>query len=93
VNLINGAQASNIFWQVGTSATMGTGSELDGTILADQSIALNTSAVVKGRVLAMNGAVTFDNNVVTIPETASALLFAFGLSLASFTRRRKISQA
>ncbi len=90
VNLINGAQASNIFWQVGTSATLGTGSELDGTILAQQSITLNTNAALTGRALALNGAVTFDNNIVAIPETSSTLLFALGVSLASLTRSRKI---
>jgi hypothetical protein len=93
VNLINGAQASNIFWQVGTSATLGTGSELDGTILAQQSITLNSNAALTGRALALNGAVTFDNNIVVIPETGSTLLFAFGLSLASLTRRRSICKA
>ena len=91
VNLTNGAQASNVYWQVGSSATLGVDSDLDGTILAQQSITLNTNAVVIGRALAMNGAVTFDNNVVGVPETSSALLFAFGLSLASLTRSRRIN--
>jgi len=67
VILIGGAQASNIFWQVGTSATLGTNSVFKGIILADQSITLNTGARVDGRVLTRIGAVTLDTNVITTP--------------------------
>jgi hypothetical protein len=49
VILINGAQASNIFWQVGSSATIGAGCVLEGSILADTSITLDTGATVNGR--------------------------------------------
>lgn len=65
VNLINGADACNVYWQVGSSATLGTGSEFVGTILALQSITLTTEATVEGRVLARNGAVTMDTNTIT----------------------------
>lgn len=68
VSLINGAQASNVFWQVGTSATLGTNTSFSGSILADQSITLNTGANLSGRALALNGAVTLDTNVITVPE-------------------------
>jgi hypothetical protein len=67
VVLSGGAQASNIFWQVGTSATNGTTPNMKRRILADQSISLNTGAVLDGRALARIGAVTFDENAVTKP--------------------------
>ena len=62
VDLIGGAQACHVFWQVGTSATLGTGTDFVGNILALTSITLNTGASVDGRILARNGAVTLDNN-------------------------------
>ena len=65
VALINGADLCNIFWQVGSSATLGTNSAFRGTIMANQSIALNTGASLLGRVLARGGAVTLDTNVIT----------------------------
>jgi hypothetical protein len=65
VKLINGASYCNVFWQVGSSATLGTNSDFQGTILALVSITLNTGANVHGRVLARNGAVTLDTNTIT----------------------------
>lgn len=73
VSLINGAQACNIFWQVGSSATLGTNSSFSGNILALSSITLNTGASVTGRVLARNGAVTLDNNTITVPSCTVAV--------------------
>ena len=67
VILSGGAKASNIFWQVGSSATLGTTSAFKGTIMADQSIALNTGATLNGRALARIGAVTLDGNAVVVP--------------------------
>jgi len=67
VILSGGAKATNIFWQVGTSATLGTTSVFKGTIMADQSISLNTGAVVEGRLLARIAEVTLAGNVVVIP--------------------------
>jgi len=64
ITLINGAQACNVFWQVGSSATLGTSSVFKGNILALTSITLTTGARVDGSVLAQNGAVTLDTNVV-----------------------------
>ena len=67
VILSGGAKAANIFWQVGTSATLGTTSRMQGTIMADQSITLNTGATLNGRALARIAAVTMDSNTITIP--------------------------
>ncbi len=67
VILVNGAQSSNVFWQVGTSATLGTTSAFVGTIMADQSITLGTGASLDGRALARIAAVTLDSNPVTRP--------------------------
>ena len=67
VSLINGAQACNVFWQVGSSATLGTGTSFAGTILALTSISAQTGATVSGRLLARNGQVSLDANVVTTP--------------------------
>lgn len=66
VLLINSASSCGVFWQVGSSATLGTGTALAGSIVALTSITLNTGASVTGRALARNGAVTLDNNQVTV---------------------------
>lgn len=65
VMLINSAQSCNVFWQVGSSATLGTTTDFRGNILALASITLNTGATVNGRVLARSGAVTLDSNTIT----------------------------
>jgi Ice-binding-like len=68
VVLINGAQARNVYWQVGTSATIGTASHWQGNIVALTSITLVDNATLLGRALARNGAVTLGtNNVITLP--------------------------
>ncbi|HSP02499.1 MAG TPA: ice-binding family protein [Acidimicrobiales bacterium] len=71
VNLINGAQACNVFWQIGSSATLGTSTQFVGTVLALTSITANNGATVQGRLLARNGAVTLDNNVITTAACAA----------------------
>ena len=68
IALINGASECNVFWQVGSSATLGSGSLFVGNILALTSITVQSSTVVRGRALARNGAVTLDNNVFTQPS-------------------------
>jgi hypothetical protein len=74
--LINGAKASNVWWQVGSSATIGTYADFQGNILADSSIVLGTSATSCGRLLAgavtASGAFTFDTNVVSVPGNPAA---------------------
>jgi hypothetical protein len=71
VIVLNGATACNVFWQVGSSATLGTGSRLVGTVLAATSITAGTGATVQGRLLASNGAVTLDTNTITRPTCAA----------------------
>jgi uncharacterized repeat protein (TIGR01451 family) len=101
VLLTNGGQSCNVFWQVGSSATLGTTTSFVGSILALTSITLNTGANVSGRVLARNGAVTLDSNsvaaavcgvppVTPIPPTLSksfspATIDAGGVSTLSIT--------
>ncbi len=71
VDLINGAQPYNVFWQVGSSATLGTSSDFKGNILALESITATTSVTVDGRLLAGNHAVTLDTNTITITMPAT----------------------
>lgn len=71
VLLTNGAQACNVFWQVGTSATLGTTSTFAGHVLAQTSITATTGAIINGSLLARSGAVTLDSNVITNSECAA----------------------
>lgn len=71
VVLTNGTQACNVFWQVGSSATLGTGSSFLGTVFAAQSITVTTGVTIEGRVLARNGAVTLDTDTISAPSCSS----------------------
>jgi len=71
--LINGAEACKIFWQVTSSATIGTGASFQGTILALTSIEVHTGATVIGRLLARNGAVTLDTNTIVAAICAAVI--------------------
>jgi type VI secretion system secreted protein VgrG len=71
VRLIGLAQSCNVFWQVGSSASLGTDSTMRGTVIALTSITLATHAVVDGRVLARNGDVTLDSNTISKPTCAT----------------------
>jgi hypothetical protein len=71
VQLINGAQACNVFWQVGSSATLGTSTTFVGNILALTSISLQATVTVSGRLLARNGAVTLITDTITRPTCTS----------------------
>jgi hypothetical protein len=62
-----------VYWQVGTSATLGTGSSFQGTIMALTSITVTTGTTVKGRALARNGQVTLDTNAFIAPTCQSSL--------------------
>ena len=79
VSLINGAQASNVFWVVGSFATLGANSTLQGTILALTSITAETGATLNGGALARNGAVTLDTDTIT------ALIPALTISITAQT--------
>jgi hypothetical protein len=72
VLLVNGAQACNVFWQVGSSATLGTGTRFVGTVMASASITATTAATIHGRLLAQTGAVTLDTNTITTSNCASS---------------------
>jgi hypothetical protein len=106
VTLINGATAANVFWQVGSSATLGTSSVFNGDILAQASITETTSAVTNGRVLARTGAVTLDTNTDsappggggpppgTTPAPSSMILVAIGLvCMGLYLARKRLLKA
>jgi hypothetical protein len=67
VVLENGAQACHVFWEVGSSATLGSTTSFVGTILALTSVTLDSGASVNGRLFAQTGAVTLDDNLITVP--------------------------
>jgi serine protease AprX len=71
VRLVNGAQACNVFWKVGSSATLGTSTDLAGNILALTSISMNDGVTLNGRALARNGAVTLINDTITAAHCAT----------------------
>jgi hypothetical protein len=72
VNLTGGAQSCNVFWQVGSSATLGTTTTFRGNILANASIDVNNGVTVDGRLLADTGAVTLINDTVTRARCATS---------------------
>jgi uncharacterized protein with beta-barrel porin domain len=95
--LVNGAQGSNVFFRIGSSATLGTTTSFAGDILALTSITLDTGATINcGAALAQNGAVTLDNNTISIckaaavsassalPSSASGNQFAVANSIDTF---------
>jgi len=106
VDLINGASGANVFWQVGSSATLQTDTDFVGTIDANTSISFVTGASIAcGRAIALNGAVTMDDNSVStggcfsppggspIPESSTwaMMLVGFaGLGFAGYRQRRKL---
>jgi hypothetical protein len=73
VQVINGGQACNVFWQIGSSATLGTGTNFVGTIIASASVTMTTGVTSSGRAIARSGAVTMDGNAVTVCELVGAV--------------------
>jgi hypothetical protein len=71
LNLINGAQACNVFWQIGSSATLGASSVFAGSVIALTSISMNDSVTLNGRALARNGAVTLINDTISAAHCAA----------------------
>jgi len=83
VNLINGAQPCNVFWQVGSSATLDTTTTFVGTIMALASISLDNGATVAGRALAQTGQVSLIHNQITAPTTCNSTTVAGPTSTAT----------
>ena len=84
VSLTGGAQACNVFWQVGSSATLGASSLLRGSILAHTSITVGAGVTIHGRALARDGAVTMDNDTVSVPPCAAGSLSNTAPAIAPF---------
>ena len=74
VSIINGGTAGNVFWQVGSSATIGTNTTFSGNIYAQASITVNTGASIDGRAIALVGAVTLDDNAVTLAPVSPSII-------------------
>lgn len=72
ITVTGGANACNVFWQVGTSATLDPGAQFTGTVMAAQTITAATAATITGRLLARSGAVTLDTNTITAPTGCAA---------------------
>ncbi len=93
VQIINPGMNDQVFWQVGSSATVGTTTDFYGSIIAEQSITLNTGANIDcGRGIGLNGAVTMDTNSVDtgscasgVPEPATLSLLGSGIVAAGAT--------
>jgi len=88
VVMINSGSSCNVFWQVGSSATLGTGSAFAGNILSLTSITMTTGSTLSGRALARNGAVTLDTNSVTpcgfvgVPALSGGMLLLLAAAIA-----------
>jgi len=83
VSLVNGAQPCNVFWQVGSSATLDTTTTFVGTIMALASISLDDRATIAGRALAQTGQVSLIDNQITAPTTCTATTVAGPTSTAT----------
>jgi hypothetical protein len=90
---INAADDCNVYWQVGSSATLGTDSAFQGNIIANTSITMNTRAsLLGGRALALNGAVTLDSNIIeagclNIPAPGPLSCALLGVATLAVRRR------
>ena len=96
INFINGATAANTWFQVGSSATLGTGASYGGNIIAQASDTMNTGASLDGRLFALTGAATLDTNSITapsaVPEPATTAVLIASLAAALvFVKRAKVA--
>jgi len=85
VVLSNGAQAGNVFWQIGSSATIGTTSTVQGTLLAYASISMLSGSHLNGRALARTGDVTLSATAIVVPTTSSAATYPVTFTEAGLT--------
>jgi Ice-binding-like len=85
VLLTGGAQARNVFWQVGSSATLNSSSIFAGTIMVYASITMNSSSTLNGRALAQNGAVTYNGSGGTLPAPAAPVFTNIFTTLTNVT--------
>lgn len=85
VILTGGAQARNIFWQVGSSATLGTSSAFAGTIMAYSSITMNASSTLDGRALAQVGAVTYNGSGGSLPAPEAPIFTSISRTTTNAT--------
>src|SRR5882672_10558353 len=88
---INGGDASNIYFRVGTAATLGAGTMFNGTIISSTGETVGAGATINGRIIALGGAVTLDNDHITVPAAAvpePASMLAVGLGALLARRKR-----
>ncbi len=93
VELVNGAQACNVFWEVGSSATLGTGTRFVGTVMALATITANTAATIHGRLLAQTGAVNLDTNTITNSTCAVGASGGGGTETTTATEGETLTKA
>lgn len=97
VNIINGGDGRSVFWQVGSSTTLGTNTAFAGRILSFASVTANTGATINyGSAIALNGSITMDTNTIVVPEPASMLSIGLGMSafsLRTLARRKRAGAA
>jgi hypothetical protein len=83
VTLIGGAVSRNVFWQVGSSATLGTSTSFQGTIIAQASITDNGGSTINGRLIALSAAVTLNDSTITLSTPAPGSLGTAGTSISA----------
>jgi len=71
--IINGGSTNNVYWLMGSSATLGTSTAFQGTLIATTSITINTGVSLTGRAIALTGAVTLNDNTITVPPSAGGI--------------------
>jgi type VI secretion system secreted protein VgrG len=95
IEALNGANpSSQVFWQIGSSATFGADTIFGGTVIALASNTLGARTRVDGRIMALTGGVTLDNNQIVVPEISSVWMFALaGLAAMAFRNAHRQTRA